>query len=440
MENAFKIRGGKALKGKVSLSGAKNIALKVLIGALLFSNRVVLRNIPKIDDIIELINLLKLLGVNITFEDNEVVIDPLTLTKNTVDLLHASKIRVSFLLFAPLLYKFGRADIPNPGGCRLGARSIDRVIEGLRALGVKVDYNSETGFYNSILSKKPEGKYIFQKPSHTGTELLIMMSVFGQGEIRIQNGALEPEIDDLIAFLNEGGAKIRRDGDDILIIGVSELRQIKPFEISSDRVEAVTYAVSGLATKGDVTISNIDEKLIRTFIDIVEEAGAGVEKISNQVWRFYYKGVLNKMTVETAPFPGFLTDWQPLIAILMTQAQGDSIIHEAIFENRFSYVAELKKIGADISYVDYEVKDPKSHYHFNYDETQEYNQTIKIAGVQKLHGGVLNVSDLRAGATLAIAALIAPGESYLTGIHHLERGYEDFINKIQKIGGEIKRM
>lgn len=440
MEKTFKIVGGKKLQGEILLSGAKNIALKVLVGALLFNSKVILKNIPKIDDVLELIHLLKLLGVSIEFEDNTVTIDPLTLTKNEVDLLHASKIRVSFLLFAPLLYRFKSAKIPNPGGCRLGARSIDRVIDGLKALGVKVLYNSETGYYDSYLDSKPAGTYSFEKPSHTGTELLILMSVFAEGTVYIKNVGLEPEIDDLIRFLNEGGAKIRRLNNDIEVIGVEKLQQIKPFTISSDRVEAITYAVLALATKGDVTVSDIKKEYIWSFVNLVKEAGAGVEELENNKWRFYYKGVIQEMKIETAPFPGFLTDWQPLMAVLMTQATGKSVIHETIFENRFSYVSELKKIGADIEYIEYSVEDPATHYHFNFNLEGEYKQTIEIAGPQELHSGVMTVSDLRAGATLAIGALIASGQSYVSGIHHLERGYEDFVKKVRSLGGDIEEV
>ena len=439
MEDAYIIKGGQSLSGTVELSGAKNIALKVLIAALLFEGKVVLQNIPRIDDIQELIHLLTLLGAEVSFEENTVTIDPSQVKENKVDLLHASKIRVSFLLFAPLLYRFQKAEIPNPGGCRLGARSIDRVIEGLKALGIAVSYNSSTGYYDSTMSEKPHGEYTFPKPSHTGTELMILMSVFGDGTITIKNTAQEPEIDDLINLLNEGGAKIMRKGKDIDITGVDKLVQKKPYTIASDRVEAITYAVAGIVTHGEVTISSIEDHYIRTFVETIQKAGAGAEKVSEGTWKFYSKS-LHAMTVETEPHPGFLTDWQPLMAILMTQAEGKSVIHERIFENRFSYVEELRRLGAHIEYIDYQVDDPQSHYHFNYDPGKEYLQTIRITGPQQLHGGVMTVSDLRAGATLAIAALMAKGDSYIKGIHHLERGYEDFVEKISKLGGEIRKL
>ena len=439
MEDSYLIHGGKPLKGHVQLSGAKNIALKVLIGALLFDGKVVLHNIPKISDIQDLIHLLNLLGAKASFTDAHTVeIDSHSMANNKVDLLHASKIRVSFMLFAPLLYKFKKAFIPNPGGCRLGARSIDRVVDGLKSLGIHVEYDSNTGYYEATMAEKPQGAFTFAKSTHTGTELMIMMSVFGKGTIKIINAAQEPEIDDLINLLNEGGAKIKRDGGDILVEGVESLIQKKPFTISSDRVEAATYAVLGIATRGDVTISEIPDHFIATFIKTLKDAGAGVEKVGRE-WRFFYQSY-RSMDIQTQPHPGFLTDWQPVMSVLMTQAEGESIIHERIFENRFSYVEELRKVGAQIEYVDYKVDNIKDHYYFNYDPEKNYTQTIQISGPQKLHSGVMTVSDLRAGATLAIAALIAEGESYVKGIHHLERGYEDFVEKVQALGGEIKKL
>lgn len=439
MEDSYIITGGKKLTGHVSLSGAKNIALKVIIAALLFDSTVILNNIPRIQDIHELIHLLELLGVTIQFKGNTVTIEPHHITSNKVDLLYASKIRVSFLLFAPLLHKFSKAVIPNPGGCRLGARSIDRVIDGLKALGVQVDYDSETGYYNASMNRAPRGIFRFEKPSHTGTELMIMMSVFGDQTITLENVAQEPEIDDLITMLNESGAQIRRQAGDIVISGVEKLIQEKPFTISSDRVEAATYAIAGIATSGDITISSIKEHYIKSFNDAVLQAGAGIENKGDGLWRYYSKS-LKSVNIDTSPFPGFLTDWQPLFAVLMTQAEGISVIHERIFENRFSYVEELRKLGAKIEYIEKEIINPKDHYHFNYDPSKHYDQTIQVSGPKKLHGGVMTVSDLRAGATLAIAALIADNESYVKGVSHINRGYENFVEKVCGLGGQIRKI
>lgn len=442
MEDAYIIQGGKKLQGDIHLSGAKNVALKVIIGALMLDQEVVLHNIPRIRDVAELINLIGDLGGKVKYIDkNSIVVDGTTLKSNKVDLIYASKIRVSFMMLAPLLAKFGDAYIPNPGGCRLGARSIDRSIQGIRSLGVDIEYDSESGYYYAKLKKKrPRGLFEFIKPSHTGTEFLIMIALLTDDEVILENTALEPEIDDLISFFNTCGAEITKNARKVHIQKPKVLRQLQPFTIMSDRIEAVTYAVLGTVTKGWVIISEIEKPHIQAFIDKAEECGVIVETIKPKTWKFSAGSQLKSIHIETEPYPGFLTDWQPLCAVLLTKARGSSIIHERIFENRFSYVEELKKLGADIEHTDMDVSDPETYYHFNYDSSQQYNQAIKIRGPVRLHNGVLNVSDMRAGATLAIAALSAEGKSVVNGASHIERGYEDFVEKVSRIGGEIERV
>jgi len=251
MEDAYLISGGKKLSGEVTLSGSKNIALKVIIASLLLKGDVKLKNIPKIRDIEELINLIKILGGKVEWTgENEIIINGDNLNLNKIDLLHGSKIRVSFMLFAPLLHKFKTASIPNPGGCRIGSRSIDRSIDLMKSMDIKVIYD-DLGYYDAFLkNNKPIGcHYIFEKPSHTGTEFAIMLAVLAENETIIENASLEPEIDELINFLNIAGAKIIRNDDVIVVKGVNELKQAKEFFVLADRNEAVTYAVLALATK-----------------------------------------------------------------------------------------------------------------------------------------------------------------------------------------------
>jgi len=441
MEDALLINGGIPLKGEVSLSGAKNVALKVTIAALLFHGQVILRNIPRISDIFEIFSLIKSLGGRAEFiGTNEVLIDAKELSVSKLDFLYASKIRTSFMFFAPLLYRFKKALIPNPGGCRLGARSIDRIVDGLKALGIQVEYDSSTGYYSAHMLHKPTGEYKFIKPSHTGTELLIMMSVFCNNKVNIYNCALEPEIDDLICFLNLSGARIEKNGSTITVYGVDKLIQKTPYTIVSDRNEAVTYAIAGIITKGDVTIHSISKNYIAYFIDQLKEIGAGVVQQKEESWRFYYKQPLKASHIVTNPHPGFMTDWQPNWAVLMTQANGVSTIHERVFENRFSYVDELVKVGARIEFFQPEISTPFSYYHFLYDKNKTYNQAIRIYGPQKLHNGVLKIADLRAGATLALAGLVTKGETIINNASILERGYENFVNKMVNLGGEIKKL
>ncbi len=441
MEDAFLITGGKKLRGSLTLSGAKNVALKVIIAALLFDQEVILKNIPHISDVIELLNLIESLGGKAHFiEENVVLIDGRTLNNNKVDLLHAAKIRVSFMLFAPLLYKFSECYVPNPGGCRIGARPIDRIIEGMQKLGINVDYDSDTGYYKASMKIKPSGSYAFAKPTHTGTELLIMLSVLGRGKVTIDNAANEPEIDEFIDFLNQSGARIHKNGKKVTIDPTQKLSIQKPFEIISDRNEAVTFATLAIATKGEVAVSPINPATLDTFIKKMKQIGVTVDIYGKSTIKFLYKGKLNACHVETSPHPGFMTDWQPNWAILMTQAQGDSIIEERVFENRFSYVDELRRLGAEIDYVKQPIHNPAEYFFFNFDPAKKYKQAIRINGPQKLHGGVLDIADLRAGATLAIAALVAEGESVVNGVSILERGYENFAGKVKSLGGDIEKI
>jgi UDP-N-acetylglucosamine 1-carboxyvinyltransferase len=441
MKDSYLIKGGKPLKGEVILSGAKNVALKTIIASLMFKGDVILENIPKINDVLDLIKLIRALGAKVKFkEKNILIINSDNLKSNRVDLLNGSKIRVSFMLFAPLLYKFKKCIVPNPGGCRLGARSINRIIDGMKSLGVKVNYDSKTGYYKAKLVSLPRGSYHFIKPSHTGTELLILLGLMTDREIIIENAAIEPEIDDLILFLNKSGGKIKKDHDRIIIKHSLPLVQKFPFKIISDRNEFVTYATLAVASKGDITIGKIAENVVLSFLETMKKTGAGVEKLTDDKFRFFYKGNLKPINIETIPHPGFMTDWQPSFATLLIKAIGESIIHERVFENRFSYVEELKKLGAKISFIDTKINNPEKFYHFNYEKEREYKQTIKIEGVQELHNAVLNIADLRAGAALACAALLANGKTIVNGASILERGYEDFVEKIRKLGGEIKKI
>ena len=441
MEDAYLITGGKKLSGEITLSGAKNVALKVIIAALMFEGKVILENIPKINDVDELMNLIRALGGKADFIDKNIVeIDGTGITKNQVDLFHASQIRASFMFFAPLLHKFNKCYIPNPGGCRIGARPIDRIIEGMKQLGVEVTYDHDTGFYFAKLQNEPQGSYKFPKITHTGTELLILLATIGKNKVVLENAALEPEIDDLINFLNEGGAQAKREGTKIIIKGQKSLIQKKPFRIMTDRNEAATYISLVLATKGQIKIGPIPYYLIKTFYEKVISIGGDAQKLEKDWYKFSYVHELKNSNIETSPHPGFMTDWQPAWAVLMTQVNGESIITERVFENRFSYVDELRKLGAEIDFIKPAINNSAEYFFFNFDPSKKSNQVIKIKGSQKLHGGVLTIADLRAGATLAIGALIAQGESVINGASILERGYENFVEKVKSLGGQIEKI
>jgi UDP-N-acetylglucosamine 1-carboxyvinyltransferase len=447
MQDAFLVNGGKKLKGEVMLSGAKNVALKIIIAALLFEQEIILKNIPRIKDVDLLLELIKNLGGRAEFiAPNTVVVDGRQIKNNKIDLLLGAKIRASFMFFAPLLKKFRQCYVPNPGGCRIGARPIDRIVKGIMSLGIEVEYDSKTGYYFAQVGKKINYYYLFNKPSHTGTELLILIGVVlsllpdFNHKIVIDNAALEPEIDDLIRFMNLGGATIKRLGKRIEIGKTIKLEQKVSYSIISDRNEAITYASLAVAGKGEIIIKSLPKLLINTFLDKLQQIGAGVEELQAGCFRFFYQSPLSACNIETNIHPGFMTDWQPNWAVIMTQAYGTSRIVERVFENRFAYVKELNKLGAHIEFAQPKVADPQNYYYFNFEPQKIYQQAILIHGPKQLHSGVINITDLRAGATLAIAALIAQGESIINGASILERGYENFGEKIAKLGGEIKKI
>jgi UDP-N-acetylglucosamine 1-carboxyvinyltransferase len=442
MKDAYLIEGNTPLKGEVRLSGAKNVAVKAIIAALLFEGEVILKNIPHIQDVYELMKHFRDLGAKAEFyEENTVKIDGTGLKVNKSDLqLHDTGNRSSFMLFAPLLYKFKSAYIPNPSISKIGARPIDRVVQGMEELGVEVDYDEGTGFYKAEMKSLPKGSYTFNKPSHTGTEMLILLSVLSDNEVRIENAGLEPEIDDLIRFLNESGARISRNGTTIYIKGVKELHQQKPYTISWDRNEAVLYAVLAVITKGDIIISRIEESVIRAFNDALQRAGGGVEHLSDGRWRYFYKGPLKAVDITTSPHPGFMTDWQPVWAVLMTQAQGKSIIQERVHENRFNYVDELRKMGADIEFIKTPINNPAEYFFFNFDPSKKYNQTIRINGPKELLSSTVEITDIRTGIALITAAFAAEGKSTLNAASVLEKGYEKIVDKTVALGGIIARV
>ena len=444
-EDAFIVKGGSPLKGTVRLAGAKNVSLKVIIAALLYNEPIYFENIPHLKDIRELIHLIESTGAAVSFEKGDLMVDPSSMNSHEVDLLHGSKIRVSFMLFAPFLKKFKKARIPNPGGCRIGARPIDRMIDLMEAFGVITEYDNETGYYDARLNGRDlKGTdYTFKKKTHTGTELAIMFATLAKGSSVIRNAALEPEIDDLINLLNISGANIKREGEDIHIAGVDTLTAPdKPYSIVSDRNNAVTYAIFGLATKGDVTIIGADKDNLSVFLDYLDKAGAGYEIVDNGI-RFFYKGELKAIDVTTEPEPGFMTDWQAPWAVLMTQARGTSTIHETVFENRFGYAQELNKLGASITFFQPDVKNPHSVDQFDIHDEDAFKdsyQAIKIQGPSALHGGVLRVTDMRAGATLLIAACAAKHETVVIGVSEVDRGYEHIEEKLSALGAKIRRL
>ncbi len=436
----FVIKGGKALHGEVTVSGAKNVALKTLIAACLTDEPVIIKNVPLIADFFVMLDLIEDIGGKVTLRGHTVTIQMKKVTKNELSLETAAKIRTSFMFLAPLLARTGEAIIPNPGGCRLGARPIDRLVEGLNKMGANITYHSEDGYFHAKAKQLTGTTFRFQKNTHTGTETLIIAAVLAKGKTILENAALEPEIDELITLLNAMGARIKRTKERVIEIeGVVSLHGAT-YTILPDRNEVVTFAIAAVATKGDILVKNITTQSIDEFLNKYREANGGYEQTKEGV-RFFYQGEIKAVTVTTAIHPGFMTDWQAPWAVLMTQAKGSSTIHETVFENKFGYVADLEKMGAKTKLFNPQVAHPEEVYNFNLtDDNPNFFHAVTITGPTPLHNAIATMVDLRAGAAIVVAALCAKGVSTIFGIEKLDRGYEDFENRITKLGASIKRV
>lgn len=438
--DTFIVDGGNPLRGTIELSGAKNVALKAALCSLLTDDEIVLHNIPGIGDVSYLFEMLRSMGVKVTGNNHTVRLKNGNVTDTTVPLEVGARLRTSSMAIGPLLVRYGKAKIPNPGGCRLGARPIDRHIEGLRQMGADIGYYSQDGYYHAKAKNLRGTTITLPKNTHTGTETLILAAVLAQGQTVLKNAAREVEVDDLIALLNRMGAKIKRTKPrEIVIEGVTSLHGAE-YSIMADRNEEVTFAVAALLSRGDLTVRRSERKHLGAFLELLEMAGGTFTKINETSTRYAFKGKLKSTHVMTAPHPGFMTDWQGPWAVLMTQAKGISAIHETVFESRFAYVRELQKMGATIQFFDPKVTNPRDYYNFNWEDRIEgSHQGIKITGPTKLHNAVLEMSDLRAGATLLLGALVASGRSYIHGVEQIDRGYEKIDERLNALGGRIVR-
>lgn len=436
--DTFIIKGGKPLQGEVAISGAKNVALKILIASLLTDEEIVIDNVPHLSDVTALFDVLKELGVRGTFEGHTVKIKNGNVTNPEVSLDAGARLRTSSMVLGPLLARYGKANVPDPGGCRIGARPIDRHIEGLRKMGANIIYNSDDGFFHATAKKLHGATVTFPKNTHTGTETIILAAVLAEGQTVIENAAAEIEVDDLIACLNEMGAKVKRIKPRTVVIdGVKKLRGVR-YAIMPDRNEEVTFAIAAAITSGTIIVQNSQLMPLQSFLDMFSDAGGVYKKIDEH--RTQYSGNRLKPTdVVTSPYPGFMTDWQAPWAVLMTQAHGVSTTHETVFESRFAYVLELRKMGASIDFFTPNVNEPEALYNFNWEDRAQDYQAIRISGPTKLHNAVLRADDIRAGASLVLAALCANGESYVHSAEKIDRGYEKIEDRLQKLGADIVR-
>jgi UDP-N-acetylglucosamine 1-carboxyvinyltransferase len=430
------IEGGVPLNGSVRVGGAKNASYKIMIASLLTEGESRILNFSHIADVELTKQIIIDLGGRVrSAGERTLFIDTKKLNQFKIPQKYGRLSRASTIFIGPLLARFGQAIVPLPGGDKIGSRPLDRHFEGLKALGAKI--KALNGQIHVTCQELTGTRYRFAKNTHTGTETLIMAAVKAQGTTVLDNAAQEPEVDDLIKFLNRMGGRIKRIKDRTIVIeGVKKLRPVV-HQIMPDRNEALTYACAALGTKGDIIVENAQEKHLSAFLDKLKASG-GKYQVGNYGIRFYYQQPLKATKVTTQPHPGFMTDWQPLWGALMTQAKGQSIIHEAVHSNRFQYTEDLKKMGAKITLFNPPIKNPKRFYHFHYQKEETAFHAAKITGPTPLRGGEFKVKDLRAGATLVLAALMAQGKTVLTGVEHIERGYENLAGRLRQLGAKIE--
>lgn len=428
------IRGGKSLVGRIEVRGAKNLATKAMVASLLGDTPSILKDVPDISDVKVVRGLLEVHGVRITDPARgELILDPSNVESAhfaEID-AHAGSSRIPILFCGPLLHKLGEAFIPDLGGCRIGDRPIDFHLDALRAMGAVVDKQ-----LNGIHLTAPDGlkgAYIeLPYPSVGATEQVLLSATLASGVTELRNAAIEPEIMDLIAILQKMGAIVSVEPNRVIFIeGVESLRGYTHRAIN-DRNEAASWASAALATNGDIFVEGAKQQELMTFLNVFRKVGGGFD-IQEDGIRFYRElETLKPVVIETDVHPGFMTDWQQPLVVALTQAEGQSIVHETVYENRFGFTEALNEMGADIV-----VHKEGLPGHDRRVARRPFEQAAVITGPTKLHAANVRVPDLRGGFSHLIAALTADGESHITNVGIISRGYEHFIPKLRKLGADF---
>ena len=413
----YVIKGGNPLVGEVEIGGAKNAALAILSAAIMTDETILIENLPDVRDINVLLEAIAGIGAQVERIDRSTVkINGSTINDISVDYEYIKKIRASYYLLGALLGKYKHAEVPLPGGCNIGSRPIDQHLKGFRALGADVNI-----LHGAIVAETENlhGSHIFLDVVSVGATINIMMAAsMASGRTTIENAAREPHVVDVANFLNSMGANIKGAGTDVIRIkGVEKLHRTE-YSIIPDQIEAGTFMFAAAATHGDILVKNVIPKHLEATSAKLLEAGCRIEEFDDAV-RVSAAGTLHNTQVTTLPYPGFPTDMQPQMAVVLGIAQGTSTVTESIFENRFKYVDELTRMGADIKV--------------------ESNVAI-INGVDHYMGARVSAPDLRAGAALVIAGLAAEGITVIDDIHFIERGYEEFPEKLSRVGAKIEKV
>lgn len=414
---SIKVQGGVRLQGEVYISGAKNAVLPILAATLLATGQSEITNVPNLEDVRTIIEVLNSMGCQTTFKDHKVTVDASEVTSSCPPSELVRKMRASVLIMGPLLARKGYAKIALPGGCAIGTRPINLHLKGFAALGVEI--NTGRGYVEGKVIQKLKAATIYlDYPSVGATENIMMLAVFAKGVTHIENAAKEPEIVDLANMLNHMGAHVSGAGtDNIRIIGVESLHAAR-HQVIPDRIETGTFMGAAVMTGGDIILRNVLPDHIRPIIAKMREIGAVISEINEDIRICGPKQVL-PTDIRTLPYPGFPTDMQAQMMAILTLAKGTSVVTETVFENRFMHVDELLKMGASISI--------------------EGNRAV-VKGVSQLVGATVNATDLRAGAALILAGLGAEGVTNITGLAHIDRGYERVEEKFRNLGAIIKRV
>lgn len=411
------IKGGKSLKGEVTISGSKNASLPICIASILAPGMSTITNVPRLRDISTTARLLESLGAVVRQDGNRMELDASTI--NTVEATYdlVKTMRASVLVLGPLLARFGRSRVSLPGGCAIGARPIDQHLQGLKALGAEITL--EHGYVEAVAKKGLKGARInFDISTVGGTEHLMMAAALAKGETVLENAAREPEINDLADYINRMGGKIEGAGTDtIRIQGVKELSPAA-YEVMPDRIEAGTFMCAAAMTGGDIRIKGMKLEHLDALTFKLMDTGAEITH-RDDIVRIKGPSRPQAVNIKTRPYPGFATDMQAQFMALMCVADGASVITENIFENRFMHVSELQRFGADITVS---------------------GNSATVKGVRKLSGAPVMATDLRASACLVLAGLVADGTTEIGRIYHLDRGYEQIETKLSALGADIKRV
>ncbi|MDP7109075.1 MAG: UDP-N-acetylglucosamine 1-carboxyvinyltransferase [Nitrospinaceae bacterium] len=410
------IEGSQRLKGELEISGAKNAVLPVMAAMILTSGLNKISGVPRVRDVTTMLHLLNDLGGRTEeFEEDRISLDTTDINNYEAPYDLVSTMRASCLVLGPLLARLGKAKVSLPGGCAIGARPLDLHIRGLEAMGAEIKL--EKGYIYGSVERLQGTRYYFDTVSVTGTANLMMAATLAEGETVLENVAKEPEVVFLADVLNKCGAKIEGQGTDIMVIqGVSALKPIE-CRIFPDRIETGTYMIASAITGGDVNIINCIPSQVETLTLKLRQAGVIVEEAATSI-RVIGDGPFNGVNLKTQPHPGFATDLQAQFMALMTLARGQSIILETVFENRFMHAAELNRMGANITVQ---------------------GHTAVVSGVKRLSGAPLMATDLRASASLVLAALAAEGESIISRVYHIDRGYFGMEKKLSRLGAKIRR-